>query len=167
MASYLQQYGAGEEHRNRIIKRIVLGAIGAVAIAAAAYLILHNYAEKQVARHFLEDVNSGRYEQAYADWGCTAQHPCKNYDFNRFKEDWASPKVSPPWKIASTDSCRTFLTINVQARGSELQSLAVQRDNHELGFAPAPQCEERKWRWKQFFQRIFGGGKEEAPPRST
>ena len=41
---------------------------------------------------------------------------------------------------------------------SELQSLAVERDNHTLGFAPAPECQERQWRWKQFFERLFGGG---------
>lgn len=157
MASYLQQYGAGEEHRNRIIKRIILAAIAVVIVAVAAYLIFHNYPEKRIAHHFLDDVNGGRYQQAYADWGCP--QPCKNYDFNRFMQDWGpSAKVIPPWKVASVDGCRTFVTINVQAQGSELQSLSVQRDNHELGFAPAPECQERQWRWKQFFERIFGGG---------
>lgn len=160
MGSYLQQYGAGDEQRSRIIKRIVLGVIAAVIVAIAAYFFFHNYSEKQVAKHFLADVNSGRYQQAYADWGCTADHPCKNYDYNRFMEDWGpSKKISSPWKLASVDGCRNFVTINVQAQGSELQSLAVERDNHELGFAPAPECQERQWHWKQFFQRIFGGGK--------
>lgn len=163
MASYLQQYGAGEEHRNRIIKRIILGAIAVVVVAIAAYLFFHNFPEKQVARHFLADVNGGRYQQAYADWGCTADHPCKNYDFNRFMEDWGpSKKISSPWKVASVDGCRTFVTINVQAQGSELQSLSVERDNQELGFAPAPECQERQWHWKQFFQRIFGGSRKES-----
>jgi hypothetical protein len=161
VASYLQQYGAGDEQRNRIIKRIILGAIGAIIIAIAAYLFFHNFPEKQVAKHFLADVNSGQFQQAYRDWGCTAEHPCKNYDFNRFMEDWGpSKKASTPWTIASVDGCRTFVTINVQAPGTQLQSLSVERDNHELGFAPAPECQERKWRWKQFFERIFGGKRE-------
>jgi hypothetical protein len=77
--------------------------------------------------------------------------------------DWGpSKKASSPWKIASVDGCRTFVTVNVQADGSELQSLAIERDNHELGFAPSPECQERKWRWKQFFERIFGGRHKES-----
>jgi hypothetical protein len=37
-------------------------------VAIAAYLVFHNLPEKQVARHFLADVNNGRYDQAYRDW---------------------------------------------------------------------------------------------------
>lgn len=160
MGSYLQTYGEGDERRGRIIKWIVVAGIAAVAAAIAAYLFFHNFAEKQIARHFLADINSRNYQQAYRDWGCNTEHPCKNYDFNRFLEDWGpSKKVSPPWKIASVDGCRSFVTVNVQATGSELQSLAIERDNHALGFAPSPECEEPQWRWKQFFQRIFGGNK--------
>ncbi len=51
------------------------------------------------------------------------------------------------------------MTVNVQAQGAELQSLSVQRDDHELGFAPAPECQEKQWHWKQFFQRLIGHGK--------
>jgi hypothetical protein len=161
MGSYLQQYGEGDERRGRIIKRIILAAIAVVVVAVAAYLFFHNLPEKQVAKHFLADVNSGNLQQAYRDWGCA--RPCKNYDYNRFLDDWGpSKKVSPPWKIASVDGCRSFVTINVQAPGSELQSLAVERDNHALGFAPSPECQERQWRWKQFFQRIFGGSQNRS-----
>lgn len=156
MSSYLQQYGAGEEQRNRVIKWIVICCIAAAIIAFAAYLILHNYPEKRVANHFLADVNGHNYQSAYQDWGCTTEHPCPNYDYTRFMQDWGpSSKVTPPWRVQSIDGCKAFVTINVQATGSELQSLAVQRDNHSLSFAPAPECQERQWRWKQFFNRIL------------
>ena len=157
MGSYLQQYLAEEERRNRIIKWIILACILIVVVGIASYLIFHNYPEKQVVKHFLAQVNSRDYDAAYRDWGCTTAHPCPNYDYNRFMEDWGpSKKTGSPWKIASIDGCRTFVTVNVQAEGAELQSLAVQRNDHSLGFAPAPECQERKWHWKQFFQRIFG-----------
>lgn len=163
MGSYLQQYGESDERRGRIIKRIILAAIVVVAIAIGAYLFFHNFAEKQIARHFLADLNSGKYEQAYRDWGCSTEHPCKNYDYGRFMEDWGpTKKTSSPWKIASVDGCRSFVTVNVQAQGSELQSLAIERDNHVLGFAPSPECQERQWRWKQFFERLFGGSRKES-----
>ena len=84
------------------------------AVAIGTYLFLHNFPEKQVARHFLADLNGGHFDQAYRDWGCTTEHPCKNYDYGRFMEDWGpSKKASSPWKIASVDGCRRFVTVNV------------------------------------------------------
>jgi len=159
VGAYLQQYGTEEERRGRVIKWIVISCIAVAIIAFAAYLIFHNYPEERVAKHFLADVNSHNYQAAYRDWGCTTQHPCPSYDYSRFLQDWGPNKnITSPWRIQSTDSCKSFLTVNVQAQGSELQSLAVQRSDHSLSFAPAPECQEKQWRWKQFFQRIFGGG---------
>lgn len=159
MGSYLQGYGAEEERRNRVIKWIILICLGIVILAFAAYLFFHNFSEKQTVKRFLAEVNARNYQAAYRDWGCTSAHPCPNYDYNRFLEDWGpSKKIGSPWKIASVDGCKTFVTVNVQAEGSELQSLAVERDNDGLGFAPAPECQERQWHWKQFFQRLFHGG---------
>jgi hypothetical protein len=168
MGTYLQHYGAGEERRNQIIKRIVLGCIAAVVLCVASYFVFQDFPEKQVAKHFLEQVNSHQYQAAYREWGCTEQHPCPNYDFKRFMEDWGPSKGgSSPWKIANVEGCRSFVTVNVQAQGAELESLAIQRDDHSLGYAPSPECQERKWRWKQFFHRIFGGGSADAPPPRT
>ena len=159
MGSSLEQYLAEEEHRSRVIKRIILASIAILVVAIAAYLVFHNFPEKQVVKHFLTEVNAHQYEAAYRDWGCTNVHPCPNYDYNRFLEDWGpSAKTSAPWKIASVDGCKSFVTVNVQADGSALQSLAVERSDNSLGFAPAPECQEKQWRWKQFFQRLFHGG---------
>ncbi len=159
MGSFFQQYGVEEERRNRVIKSIVLSAVALVILAIAGYFFFHNYSEKQVAKRFLQQLNARNYQEAYREWGCTPPHHCPNYDYKRFLEDWGpQKKAGSPWKIASTDSCQAFLTINVQADGIEPQSLSVQRSDKNLGFAPASECQERKWHWKQFFQRMFGGG---------
>jgi len=158
MGSYLQQYGAGEERRNRIIKSIILAVIAALIIWWILYLIFHDYFEKQAVKHFLAQVNAREYQQAYTDWGCTATTPCPNYDFGRFMQDWGH-SISSPWHIVNVDGCKTFVTVNVQAGGTELQSLGVERGTKTIMFAPAAECQEPKWHWKQFFQRIFGGGK--------
>ena len=161
MGSYLENFGVEEEHRIHIIKRIIISACAVIAIALGAYFFLRNYPEKRIAHRFLDQINAHDYQAAYRDWGCTTDHPCRNYDYTRFMEDWGpSKKVSSPWRVASVDGCRSFVTVNVQADGSELQSLAVQRSDHSLSFAPAPECQEKQWRWKQFFQRITG----HAPP---
>lgn len=160
MGSYLQHYGIEDERRSRTIKWIVLTCVVIVIVLVAAYLFFHNYPEKKVAKNFLAEVNGHNYQAAYRSWGCTTEHPCPNYDYNRFMQDWGpSKKIESPWKIAAVDGCKTFVTINVQAQGSELQSLAVERQDHSLGYAPSPECQEKQWRWKQFFQRIFGGGR--------
>jgi len=157
MGSYLEQYGVDEYRRNRTIKWIILSSIGLVILVLGAYFLFQNYAEKQVVSRFLAQINGHNYDAAYHDWGCTPEHPCPNYDRGRFLNDWGpSKKISSPWKIASVEGCKSFVTVNVQADGAELQSLAVERDNKGLGFAPAPECQERRWRWKQFFGRLLG-----------
>lgn len=159
MGTYLQQYGVEEVRRNRKVRTILIVAGTVVVLAVIGYFILHDYFEKRAAKDFLSEVNAGQYQKAYETWGCTAQHPCPNYDYQRFLEDWGpAKKKSGSWDISNTDSCRSFLTVNVQAPGTELQSLAVQRSDKSLGYAPAPECQERQWHWKAFFQRIFGGG---------
>lgn len=157
MGSYLQHYGAGEERRNRIIKWIVLSLIAAAILAWIAYLIFHNYSEKQTVKQFLAEVNAHDYQDAYRAWGCTAQNPCRNYDYGRFLEDWGpNKKITSPWSIASVDGCRSFVTVNVKADGAELQSLGVERGTRTVMYAPSPECQEPKWHWKQFFQKILG-----------
>ncbi len=157
MGSYLQNFGVEEYRRNRTITRIALGCLAAAILVLVGYLLFHNYPEKRVVKQFLGDVNGHRYDAAYREWGCTPDRPCPNYDRGRFLEDWGpSKKISSPWKIASVEGCNSFVTINVQADGSELQSLAVQRNDNSLGFAPSPECQEKQWRWKQFFGRLLG-----------
>ena len=117
----------------------------------AGYFFLHDYSEKQVAQKFLTQLNEHNYKAAYSTWCPTT---CDHYDYARFAADWANKS----WKIDSTDSCKSFLTVNVTADGAEVQSLSVQRGTKVLSYAPAPDCQEYKWHWKQFFKRIFGGG---------
>jgi hypothetical protein len=159
MGSYLQHYGAGEERRNRTVRNIVLSLVGLLILLWVLYLVFHNYSEKQAVKRFLAEVNAHDYQRAYADWGCTASTPCPNYNYQRFLQDWGpNQKITSPWKIASVDGCKAFVTVNVQAAGSELQSLGVERGTKTIMYAPAPECQEAKWHWKQFFSRIFGGG---------
>jgi hypothetical protein len=158
MGGYLQTYGAGEEERSRLIKRIVLSCLAVVVLAVVAYFLLKDHAEKSKAKLFLADLNAHRYQQAYLDWGCTPAAPCRDYSYQQFLQDWGPKKAESPWKIAATDSCRDFYTVDVQTAGSDLQSIMVERNaQHIMGFAPAPECQERQWRWGQFFHRLFGG----------
>jgi len=160
MGSYLQHYGAGEERRNRIIKILIISGISVLILLWVLYFVFRDFSEKQTVKRFLAQLNSRQYTEAYVTWGCTASTPCPNYDYKRFLDDWGpAKKISSPWQIASVDGCKAFVTVNVKADGSELESLGVERGTKSLMFAPAPECQEPKWRWKQFFSRMFGGGR--------
>jgi hypothetical protein len=158
MGAFLQNYGAGEERRNKIIKWSIGIAVGVVLLAWFSYLSLHNFFETRTVKNFLAEVNSRNYQAAYRDWGCTEATPCPNYDYKRFLEDWGpDKKIASPWKIDSVEGCTSFVTVNVQAQGSELESLGVLRGSKTVMFAPSPECQEKTWKWKQFFHRLFGG----------
>ena len=157
MASgFLEGYGIEDEKRSKTIRYIIFGAVAALILVIVGYFVLHDYSEKHVAKQFLAELNSHNYQAAYSTW---CPKPCEQYDYARFTSDWAEKKITSPWKIDSTDSCTAFLTVNVTADGAgEVQSLSVERGTGVLSFAPAPECQERKWHWKQFFRRLFGGG---------
>jgi hypothetical protein len=153
MASYLADYGVEDARRGKVIKYIAVSLVAALLVGFAAYAVLHNYPEKHVAKEFISLVNERNYQAAYAIWCPKA---CEHYDYSQFMADWAPHKTAAPWKIDSTDSCKAFLTVNVTAEGAEVQSLSVERGTNVLSFAPAPECQEYKWRWKQFFSRVLG-----------
>ncbi len=53
MAGYLDHYGAGEERREKLIKRVVLTAVVVIIAAGVLFLIFKNYRqERQVNRFF-------------------------------------------------------------------------------------------------------------------
>ncbi|HXE10900.1 MAG TPA: hypothetical protein VN633_02190 [Bryobacteraceae bacterium] len=157
MSSYLDTYGAGEERRNKIIKRVAIAVVVAIIVAIAAYLFFDNYPEKQVVKHFLAQVNSGSYQEAYQTWGCSGAHPCAGYDYGKFMEDWGPKANHNKWSISGVDGCKNGVIITVGAQGSEPEPLWVERENKALSFSPWPECQGKQWRFRQFFRRLFGG----------
>src|ERR1700683_242298 len=93
MASYLEGYGAGEEQRERRTKRLVLWGLVALIALTGAYFTFRNWRQEQVVKQFLSLLQQKKYQEAYAMWGCTAEHPCKYYSPEQFTSEWgpASP----------------------------------------------------------------------------
>jgi hypothetical protein len=157
MAGYLDEYGVGDERRIRLIKRIAIIVLVALAVALALYLFFKNYPERQTIKHFLAEVNAGQLKTAYQSWGCTDAHPCPNYTYEKFLEDWnKKPGSASNWRISKVDGCTSGVIVTVSEQGAEPAPLWVQRGDHSLSFSPWPECQEKKWRFKQFFHRIFG-----------
>jgi hypothetical protein len=145
MPGYLDQYGAGEEQRNRIVFRSVSGLILAVILGTLGWYLLKNHHQEGVVKTFLGAVRQGDYQAAYRDWGCSPDKPCSGYDFNKFNEDWGkNAKDSPPdpaiLGITESESCNSGVLLTVAVSASRQEKLWVDKRNDAISFAPYPIC---------------------------
>ena len=62
MAGYLEQYGAGEERRGKIIKILVISLVPLVVIGGGLYFIFHNYREERQVKQFLSNLEARDYK---------------------------------------------------------------------------------------------------------
>src|ERR1700679_1124293 len=133
MSSYLEAYGAAEQHRARILGTIKTSSI-VLACALVAGLILYgvfkNHSEEGRAKTFLSLLNARAYSGAYAMWGCTDSHPCPDYSFAKFQEDWgpksehANPSAA---HVGLSQSCGSGVVIQLDYKAEETVSLFVER----------------------------------------
>src|SRR4051812_18895407 len=104
MTDYLSTYGAGDEKREKIVKRVAGAILAVLVLGVTGYFTLRNYSEKAQIRTFLANLKSKDYHKAYEQWGCTAEHPCRDYTFDKFMEDWGPQSVHADIQEAKVDS---------------------------------------------------------------
>jgi hypothetical protein len=165
MSSYLEAYGAAEQHHARIAgivktSSIILGCV--LVVGLILFGIFKNRSEEQRTKTFLGLLSARNYPTAYAMWGCTDAHPCPNYPFARFQEDWG-PKSEhanePVAHIGLSQSCGTGVLIRLDYTGSqEPVSLWVERENGVISFAPWPECPGRHLHFGAWLKSVFGRG---------
>jgi hypothetical protein len=143
MPGYLDQYGAGEERRNRIIAVSIASVLIVAAATALGWYLLNNHHQEGVVKKFLADLRRGDYRAAYRDWGCTAPTPCSSYAFDKFMEDWG-PKSSAPdaavLGLTESESCNTGVLLSVAVNRTRTEKLWVDRSGDAISFAPFPIC---------------------------
>jgi hypothetical protein len=163
MSSYLEAYGAAEQHRARIIgiikiSSIILGAL--LVVGLILYGVFKNHGEEQRAKSFLALLDAHNYQAAYAMWGCTDAHPCPEYTFAKFQEDWGPKSAHPDEAVAHiglSQSCGSGVLIRLDYRASEEPvSLWVERDSGILSFAPWPECPGRHMHFGAWLKSVFG-----------
>jgi hypothetical protein len=143
MASYLATYGAGEEHREKLIRRLIIAAIVAVVAAGILYFFLKNFRQEQQARKFFDLLEKHDYKAGYALWGCTDAKPCRDYSFQNFMDDWGpnSPHADvSSYHIKRSRSCGSGVILTVDYSKNLQDKLWVERDELTLGFSPWPGC---------------------------
>jgi hypothetical protein len=143
MSGYLEQYGAGDERREKIIKRVLIAAAAVVVFAGTLWLLFRNYNEENRMKAFLEDLRKQDYKSAYTLWGCTDAQPCRDYQFEKFLEDWG-PRSShaslASLRVVKTRSCAHSVIQILDFGGGEEVNLMVDRKTLAVGFAPWPVC---------------------------
>jgi len=159
MAGYLEAYGAGEEQREKLIKRTVLWGLVAVILIGGAYLTFRNWSEEQVVKRFLSLLKDKDYQQAYALFGCTADHPCKYYSPEQFNSEWgpASPYADvAAIHIEHVDSCGNGVVFDVESPKTDAVGLFVDRETKTLSYAQEPRCPGRHLQLWEFIKAHFG-----------
>jgi hypothetical protein len=142
MAGYLDQYGAGEERRIRIIKFLVISVASLVVVGGILLFVFHNYRQERQVKRFFELLQAHNYEAAYALWVRTDSDR-KGYPLNSFMQDWgpqsSHPDASNP-RITRSRSCGSGVIITVNFDQNQQEKLWVQRDDLTIGFSPLPGC---------------------------
>jgi len=163
MSGYLEAYGAAEQQRARVIAIIKTSSIilaSLLVVGLILYGVFKNYSEEQRAKTFLGLLSAQNYPAAYAMWGCTDSHPCPDYLFAKFQEDWGpnSGHAKAAAHIALSQSCGSGVLIRLDYRGSEEPvSLWVDREGGTLSFAPWPECPGRHLHFGAWLKSVFGG----------
>lgn len=157
MAGYLDQYGAGDERREKFNRWLLIsGAVVAVALLVWWFLFvsskseivrephiarlvqrLRNHRQEDRVRQFLDLIKNRHYEEAYRVWGVSP-----DYQLQQFKEDWGpeSKRNLSSYDIARSRSCGSGVIVTVDFPKGEEEHLWVQRREETLGFSPFQGC---------------------------
>ena len=143
MTGFLDTYGQEEARRERTIRRWVGGIVAALLVGFLGYWFFHDFREKQQVALFLRLVAEKKYEDAYRLWGCDPARPCRDYNMEKFLEDWG-PK-SPYGDVARahvrrTRSCEDGIIQILQfPQGNEV-FLYVDRKDRHISYSPFGYC---------------------------
>ena len=162
MASYLETYGATEEHRAKrihLIKNAAIVVVSVIAVALIAYAIFKNRSEEQQAKTFVSLLQAHDYQGAYRLWGCSDAHPCQDYRFDKFMEDWGPKSAHADQstaKIGLSQSCGSGVVIRLDYQGSEEPvTLDIERGTKVISFAPWAECPGRHLHIGAWLRSLF------------
>lgn len=160
MQGYLENYGAGEEQRERKLRLLIVSVVGVAIIASILYYSFRDSRHEKRLTGFLEALRNKDYKTAYSFWGCTVEVQCRDYTFDKFIEDWGPGGVNEKaalGKLIDTERCGTGFMGTLQA-GNESVALWVERSTGVVGYAPWQECPEKKLRIRKWLRMRFGIG---------
>lgn len=142
MAGYLEQYGAGEERREKIVKTTLISLLIALVAGGILFFVFHNYRQEQRVKLFITLLERHDYQNAYALWVRTPADR-EGYPFSSFMQDWG-PKSGHAdvsgYRISRSRSCGSGVILTLDFNKGQEEKLWVQRDNLTIGYSPLPGC---------------------------
>jgi hypothetical protein len=119
--------------RERLVKRIIIGAIIGAILAGFLYWEFKNWPEERTAKRFLATLQRGDYQQAYRIW-----QPSPTYAFKDFMRDWGPDgergKVQS-FKIVASQASGSGVIVTAEVNGKEAR-IWVERKDKSLSFPP-------------------------------
>lgn len=164
MSSYLEAYGAAEEHRSqriRIVRNVSIAAVVLVVVGLILFFTFRNHSQEQQAKTFVQLLAARNYASAYQLWGCSESRPCPDYSFAKFQEDWGPNSAhanQASAHIGMSQSCGSGVIIRLDYQGPEESvPLFIERNSDIISFAPWAECPgTRHLRLGPFFRSLFG-----------
>lgn len=142
MAGYLDQYGAGEERRGKIIRIVVISLVALMVIGGGLTFSFYNFREERQVKQFVVHLAARDYKAAYSLFGCTDAKPCRYYPFDKFMEDWGPNSGHPGFgeaRITRSRSCGSGVLLTMDY-GNRQEKLWVERRDMSIGFPPVQGC---------------------------
>ncbi len=162
MPGYLEQYGAGEEKRERRLLQIAGGTLGIALLGSILYFSFRDWPLERKIKQFIEAVQHQDYKTAYTFWGCTAEAPCRDYAYDKFLEDWGpkgvNSRAAAAGKLVETERCGSGFIAEVGSGGADDVALWVEQSTRLVGYAPWRECPEKKLRLRKWLRMRFGIG---------
>ena len=158
MASYMEGYGAGEEERSRLIKRILFIGLPAILVLTGAFFYFRTWSQERTISTFLSALEEKRYEDAYRMW-CTPEKPCRYYPLEKFKSDWGPDgqySNLAALKLGSVDYCDSGVVFEATYPNAEPFGLWVERSSNMISYAPWQRCPGKHIQFGPFLKKIFG-----------
>ncbi len=163
---YLDQYGAGEEQRNKIIFRLVVAALTITVVGSLSWYLFKNHHQEGVVKSFVAAVRAGDYQSAYKIWGCASDKACSGYSYEKFMGDWglqkglpqANPDGPPDLSVLSitdSESCNNGVLLTVHVNQARTEKLWVEKSGDAIAYAPYPICPHKN-PWAIMLHRTVG-----------
>jgi hypothetical protein len=150
MSGYLDQYGAGEDQRNRVVFRSAAAILAVAILGTLGWYLFENHHQEGLVKNLVSGLRSGDYQSAYRAWGCANLKDCSGYSFQSFMEDWGPEsgkgpdQLGPPDKatleLTDSESCKDGVMLTLNVNPKRVEKLWVDRDSDRIGFAPWPKC---------------------------
>jgi hypothetical protein len=136
MAGFLDDYGAGDERRARIVKITVLSVLAVAVVTGLAYYFFHNFSQEQQVKRFFNLLEAHNYEAAYHLWAPT-EDAQNQYPMKSFLQDWGPPLNVKGFTILDGESCDKSVIVDVDTGPAGDKKIWVDRSTLAMSFPPS------------------------------